>query len=175
MTEPSPVPVERVVPPAMMTRLANPVLTWLLSGRRRSAKVGQGLLLLHVTGRRSGRVYSTPVAYHRLPDGRLLVVSSSRWRVNLRGRPTPVELTLLGRRVAATATLEERPEAVAEVYERMIRDLGPDQARRRLGIRINVPRVPTLAELEDAVRREHLSLIHLDVAQPSEADRATED
>ncbi len=55
---------------------------------------------------------------------------------------------------------------MAAVYERLIRDLGSDQAGRRLGIRINVRGAPTLAELEDAVRRDHLSLIHLDVAQP---------
>lgn len=68
MTSPSPPPVERAVPPALLTRVGNPVLTWLLGGPRRSAKVGQNLLLLHVTGRRSGRVYSTPVAYHRQLD-----------------------------------------------------------------------------------------------------------
>ena len=77
-----------------------------------------------------------------------------------------MELTLVGQRISATATLDERPEAVAAVYERLIRDLGADQAGRRLGIRINVPRAPTPAELEAAVRRDHLSLIHLDVAQP---------
>lgn len=165
MATSSPQPVERAIPPALMTRVGNPVLTWLLSGRRRAAKVGQDLVLLHVTGRRTGRVYSTPVAYHRQPDGRLLVFTSSGWRVNLRGGPTPVELTLLGRRVAASALLDEDPAAVADVYERLIHQIGPAKAGRRLGIRINVDRAPTHEELTRAAAREHLSVLLLDVGE----------
>ncbi len=147
----------------MLTRVGNPVLTWLLSGRRRAARVGQGLLLLHVTGRRTGRVYSTPVGYHPQPDGELLVLTSSRWRVNLRGGSTPVEVTLLGRRMDATAVLDEDPETVAEVYGRLIDELGVDTAGRRLGIRITVDRAPTREELVEAAKREHLSVVHLDL------------
>lgn len=159
-------PVERAVPPAVVTRLGNPVLSWLLSGRRRASKVGQALLLLHVTGRRTARVYSAPVAYHRKDDGALMVLTSSTWRVNLRGAPTPVEVTLLGRRVAATAVLQEDPFVVAEVYQRLIGEVGLDQAGRRLGIRINLDRVPTLEELVDAARRAHLSVLHLELNGP---------
>lgn len=156
-------PVERAIPPAVVTRVGNPVLSWLLSGRRRAATVGQALLLLHVTGRRTGAVYSTPVAYHREKDGRLMVLTSSTWRVNLRGAPTPVELILRGRRVAATAVLQEDPLVVAEVYQRLIGEVGLDQAGRRLGIRINLDRVPTFEELVDAACREHLSVLHLEL------------
>jgi hypothetical protein len=153
--------VERAIPPALVTRLGNPVLGWLLSGPRRAAKVGTSLLLLHVTGRRTGTVYSTPVAYHRWADGSLVVLTSSGWRVNLRGGPTPVELTLLGRRLPATAVLEEDPAAVAEVYAQLIDEVGLAKAGQRLGIRINVDRAPTHDELVDAVRREHLSVVRL--------------
>ena len=146
-----------------MTRVGNPALTWLLSGRRRATRIGQHLLLLHVAGRRTGRVYSTPVAYHRQGDGRLLVLTSSGWRVNLRGGPTPVLLTLLGRRVAATALLEEDPVVVAEVYQRLIEEIGLDQGGRRLGVRINVDRAPTHQELTEAAAREHLSVVLLDL------------
>ena len=163
MSADAPPPVERVYPPAVLVRLGNPVLSWLLSGRRRSARVGRDLLLLHVTGRRSGRVYSMPVGYHRQPDGRLLVLTSSRWRVNLSGGPTRVEVTLFGRRLPGTAVLEEDPVAVAQVYRRMIDDLGPQAARRRLGIRVNLDRTPTEVELADAARREHLCVLYLDV------------
>lgn len=157
-------PVERAIPPSLMTRVGNPLLTWLLSSPRRASKVGQNLLMLHVTGRRTGRVYSTPVAYHREPDGRLLVLTSSRWRVNLRGAATPVQLTLLGRPVAAIAQLEEDPALVAQVYERLIDEVGLPGAGRRLGIRINVDRAPTREELTEAAAREHLSVILLDVS-----------
>lgn len=165
MAHPASVPVERAIPPAVVTIVGNRVLTWLLSGPRRASSVGRGLLLLHVTGRRSGRVYSTPVAYHRREGGRLLVLTSSRWRVNLRGTPTPVEVTLLGRRLPATAVLEEDPVVVAGIYERLIGELGGATAGRRLGIRINVDRDPTHEELVDAARREHLSAVHLDMGR----------
>lgn len=153
--------VQRAIPPWIVTRLGNPVLAWLLRGPRRSSRIGQGLLLIHVTGRRSGRVYSTPVAYHRQADGSLLVLTSSTWRVNLRGEPTPVTLTLLGRQAAATALLQEDPVAVAQVYQRLIEEQGLAKAGRRLGIKINVERVPTHEELVEAVQREHLSVLHL--------------
>lgn len=165
MTGSPPAAVERVIPPSVVTRLGNPLLAWLLSEPRRAARAGRVLLVLHVTGRRSGRVYSTPVGYHRAPDGRLMVLTSSGWRVNLRGGPTPVEVTFLGRRVPAVATLDEDPDRVARVYQRLIGDLGHDRAGRRLGIRITVPRAPTHQELVDAVRRERLSVLHLDLPQ----------
>ncbi len=161
MTSPNAPAVERTIPPALVTRLGNPVLGWLLSGPRRAARLGTNLLLLHVTGRRTGTVYSTPVAYHRQDDGSLLVLTSSGWRVNLRGGPVPVQLTLLGLRVPATAVLEEDPAVVAEVYERLLGDVGVANAGRRLGIRVNVDRAPTRDELVDAVRREHLSVVRL--------------
>lgn len=158
--------VERAIPPAVVTRLGNPVLSWLLSGPRRASKVGQSLALVHVTGRRAGRVYSTPMAYHRWVDGSLVVLTSSAWRVNLRGGPTPVELTLSGRRCPATAVLHEDPVVVAGFYRQLIDQLGLAQAGRRLGIRINVGRVPTDDELVDASRREHLGVVHLRLDQP---------
>ena len=158
--------VERAIPPAVVTRVGNRVLTWLLASPRRATKVGSSLLLLHVTGRRSGHVYVIPVGYHRRPDGSLLVLTSSPWRGNLRGHGTPVELTLLGRRVRATAALQEDPSHVAEVYQQLIGELGLSKAKQRLGIRINVDRLPTSEELVEAARREHLSVLRLDLGEP---------
>ena len=40
---------------------------------------------------------------------------------------------------------------------------GHAKAGRRMGIRINVDRVPTHEEMVDAARRDHLSLIYLHV------------
>ena len=59
--------------------------------------------------------------------------------------------------------LEEDPSAVARVYRRLVDELGAEAAHRRLGIRVNVGRVPTEEELADAARREHLSVLYLDV------------
>ncbi|MFB9361421.1 nitroreductase/quinone reductase family protein [Actinoplanes nipponensis] len=138
-------------------------MRWLLSSPGRARGVGRHLMLLHVTGRRSGRRFVFPVAYRDNGDGRLLVLTNSPWRANLRDRPD-VAVTLGGSHRPARAHLVEDPDRVAPVYLRLIEEAGPAKAGRRLGIRINVPRPPTLAELADAVRRDGLAVIYLDVA-----------
>ncbi len=154
--------VERVTPPKAPYRVVNRVMRWLLSSPRRSTRVGRHLLLLHITGRVSGRRLVFPVAYRTLDDGRLMVLTNSTWRANLRGRPD-VEVTLLGRRRSARAQLVEDPQAVAQVYLTLIEAVGHAKAGRRMGIRINVPRTPALAELADAARRDGLSVVYLDL------------
>ncbi len=93
-------------------------------------------------------------------------MTSSRWRVNFRGGQ-PVEVTLRGERKPAIATLTEDPYEVARTYRGMIGRLGLKQAQRRLGIRINVDRVPTEDELADMVRRSGLSIVRLNIDSES--------
>lgn len=155
--------VHRVQPPKAPYRVVNRVLGWLLSSPRRASRVGEHLLLLHLSGRKTGRRIDVPVAFRDASDGRLLVLTSSGWRVNLRGRPD-VEVTLRGRRCPATAELVEDVDAVAAVFRALICEQGYAKAGRRMGIRINVDRVPTHEELVDAARRDGLSLIYLQVS-----------
>jgi hypothetical protein len=157
--------VERAAPPKGPFVVVNRVMRWLLSSPARSRRVGQQLLLLHVTGRRTGRELTFPVAYRRTTDGRLLVLTNAVWRVNLRGRPD-LDVTMLGVRTPARAELVEDPDTVAGVYRELIDREGHARAGRRMGIRINVDRTPTTAELADAARRDGLSLVYLDVADP---------
>ena len=154
--------VQRVQPPKAPYNVVNPVLGWLLSSPRRASRVGEHLLLLHLSGRKTGRQIAVPVAYRDAADGRLLVLTSSLWRVNLRGR-SEVEVTLRGRRLPASAELVEDVDAVARVYQALISEQGYAKAGRRMGIRINVDRVPTQEELVEAARRDGLSLIYLTV------------
>ena len=154
--------VQRVQPPSAPYRVVNRVLGWVLSSPRRASRVGEHLLLLHLIGRKSGRQIEVPVAYRDAADGRLLVLTSSLWRVNLRGR-SEVEVTLRGRRLPASAELVEDVDAVARVYQTLISEQGYAKAGRRMGIRINVDRVPTHEELVEAARRDNLSLIYLHV------------
>jgi hypothetical protein len=158
-------PVERVHPPGVAMKVANPVLRWVLSSPRRASRLGQQLLVLHVTARRTGRALDVPVAYRHTEDGRLLVLTNSGWRVNLRERPD-VEVTLLGRRLPARAEIVEDADTVAEVYDALIATKGHANAARRLGIRVNVDRNPTREELADLVRRAGLSAVYLDVSEP---------
>lgn len=157
--------VERVVPPKAPFDAMNRMMRWLLSSPARASRVGQHLLVLHVTGRKSGRALDVPVAYREQADGRLLVLTNSTWRVNVRQRPG-VEVTLRGRRRVAVAELVEEPERVARVYGELLEQVGHRRAVRELGVRVNVDRAPTHAELVDAVTRDRLALVYLRVAEP---------
>lgn len=77
--------------------------------------VGRGTALLTVTGRRTGRRYTTPVSYARTGDGVLVVSHVSRtWWRNLPDNPG-VGLRLAGtdRRGTARVVTGDGPAAVA--------------------------------------------------------------
>ena len=152
--------VERRHPPAALMRLVNPVVRRLISSGRGPA--GGQLILLHYTGRRSGRQFDIPVGY-QLIAGTPTVFTNSRWRHNFSGG-RDIEMTRRGRRRAARATLVDDPAIVAQVYDDLFSQFGVKAAQRRLGIRVNVDRNPTREELEEAVRRCGLSLVRLEEA-----------
>ncbi len=153
--------VERVTPPLLLVKLANPVMRRLLASPLHGVVSAQ-LLLLHFTGRRTGRRYIVPTGYHDL-DGVPSVLTNSGWRLNFRGG-ADIEVTLRGRRRPARAILIEDPATVTDVYQGMIDRLGWQAAQRRLGIRINVGRPPTRDELVEAVRKSGLSIVRLDLS-----------
>ena len=112
-----------------------------------SAAIRAPVLVLHSCGRRSGRLRSTTLAYHRLDDGSLIVVGGAGgqvrvpdWVANLRTDPK------------ATVTMRRAPvkvEAVeltgserAEVW-RTVRDVWPkiDVYERRAGREVPVFRL----------------------------------
>jgi hypothetical protein len=80
--------------------------------------VSRRLMLLQITGRRTGRIYRQPVSYI-VDDGFLLTPGGGRWTLNLAdGRPVPIRLR--GRRITARAELVSEPKRVEELLERMI-------------------------------------------------------
>jgi deazaflavin-dependent oxidoreductase (nitroreductase family) len=84
----------------------NPVFDWILRSPFHWI-FSPGVLLLTVTGRRSGRRYTIPVGYQR--DGDLIVILVSeapakQWWRNFR-EPAPVEMLLRGRTVPGEAVL----------------------------------------------------------------------
>lgn len=150
--------VTRTVPPDALVRAINPVVRLLLRSPLHRL-VDPSVLLLHVTGRKTGRVYHIPVGYAGF-DGRLFIVTIAGWRVNLRGG-TDVEVTLHGRRRRMHALLDEDPAAVAMAYESVIEYLGWPRATRRLGISTPDAHRPTALELTAAAREYGWSVITL--------------
>jgi deazaflavin-dependent oxidoreductase (nitroreductase family) len=108
----------------VMGRL-NPAIAWLLRSPLRGL-ADRGLLLVTVTGRRSGRRYTIPVGYLRAGDRVVVLVSKAsrkQWWRNYR-EPVPVELWLRGeaRRGVARLVPRESP-AFRESVETILRRL----------------------------------------------------
>jgi hypothetical protein len=150
--------VEQALAPTAMIKVVNPVLRWVLSSPVHGI-ASKGLMVLHVKGRRTGRVYDVPVGRHEL-DGQLLTFGGGAWRVNLRGG-ADLEVTIDGRRRRAHAVLEEDPDRVAEIFDRLLRRLGPKRANR-VGLKVNVDRPPTLDEVRAGTAGRAIVLITLE-------------
>jgi hypothetical protein len=118
--------------------------------RSSAGKNMRELALLCFDGRRTGRRYQVPVAFHEL-DGEPLVLTASAWKVNLRGG-ADVEYVHEGRRVPMRAELVEDPDEVAAVYEALLRRDGLEEAKpTKIGLEVEGDRMPTCAEIAAAV------------------------
>jgi F420H(2)-dependent quinone reductase len=148
VSEPERPAVENRLLPAALLRVLNPVLRTVLQSPLHGA-VSRELMLLHVTGRRSGRVYVVPVGRHH-HDGRLVASAGGTWRRNLAGGAA-LEVTLDGRRRPAHGELIDDPRVVAEIFGDLLADLGLRRASR-LGLKLNAGRAPTPDELRAALR-----------------------
>lgn len=125
--------------------------------------MAQRLLLLHFTGRRTGRTFTIPVGAHTL-DEDLVLATSGNWRHNFAGGGD-AEITWQGARQTARLDLVTDPVRIANGYLRLIRVYGP-AAQRRLDLTIHPDRPPTTADLRDAVERYGLSLIDVRLSAP---------
>lgn len=99
-------------------RVVNPITRRLV----RCGRAADQLLVLHYTGRRTGRRFDVPAGYHVI-DGKPSMLTNSGWRHNFAGG-ADIEVALLGRRRPAHATLIKDPERVAAFYHRAIDELG---------------------------------------------------
>src|SRR4051794_37917886 len=97
-------------------RLVNVPMRFVL-GLPRQTPLGKRLMLVHLTGRKSGRRYRQPISYVR--DGEtLLTPGGGRWKLNLvEGAPTPVRLG--GRDVSLLPELVRDPDEVERLLDVM--------------------------------------------------------
>lgn len=159
--------VQRANPPKAVYHIINPVLRAILRSPLHRL-ISDHLMILHVTGRRTGRRYDIPVGHHTV-DGQCTAVTSAGWRRNLRGG-ADVEVTVRGQRRQARADLVEEPDEVAKGYGSLLDEMGHRNARR-LGLAITVDRRPTHEELARAAERDGLSLVRLDVEDRPAVER----
>ncbi|WP_347353650.1 hypothetical protein [Intrasporangium sp.] len=149
--------MERSSPPSFLIHVVNPVLRRLLTSPLHRP-MSRGLMVLHVTGRRTGHVYDIVVGRHEV-DGRLMAHAGGTWRANLRGG-ADLRVTLDGRERAAHAVLEEDPDRLVAIYRTLLERFGRRHANR-VGLTVNVDRDPTPAELREALTGDAFAIITL--------------
>ncbi|MBF6441866.1 nitroreductase/quinone reductase family protein [Nocardia farcinica] len=102
-------------------RVVNAVVRTLLRAPVLGPVVGRRLLILHVVGRKTGRVFDIPLAYTR-HDGALLIGTAVRpWVRNLRPG-TPVQVSMGGPRRTAEAEVFTDEAEVMRLFEIIARD-----------------------------------------------------
>lgn len=97
--------------------------------------IGRHLMLLQLTGRRTGRSYRQPVSYIR-HDHVLLTPGGGRWTLNV-VNDQPVPIRLLGRQITARPELIEDPDEVEALLDIMT------AANATVQRFVRVPRDPT--------------------------------
>jgi len=101
-------------------KTANRVVSTLLRTPGISSAMGRRLAIINVTGRKTGKRYSVPVAYTR-HEGSLLVGTPFAWARNMR-TGEPVEVILQGRRRQAAVQVISDEDGVVAAYDIMCRD-----------------------------------------------------
>jgi hypothetical protein len=151
----------------MVLRVVNPVIRTLLRSPVHRP-LSKQLMLLSVRGRRSGRTITVPVGRHA-SNGMLLVSVSGRWRHNLIGG-APVQVTLDGRERAGYAEVEMDPDPVAQIFKMLLDRVGLGSAGL-LGLKLNIPRAPTVDEIQPAVAQRWIARVRLTDEVPAALPR----
>jgi F420H(2)-dependent quinone reductase len=150
--------IRRRTPPQRLVTALNPVVRAALRSPLH-ALLDNEMIIMHVTGRWTGHRYDIPVGFTD-PGDRLVVVTQRGWRRNLRGG-ADVEVTRYGRRAPMRAELDEDPASVAATVHEVMARIGPQEARRRLGIIVDSGHEPDPAQLTGAIRDLDLAVITL--------------
>ena len=136
----------------------NPMMIWLLKSPLHGM-ISKGVMLVTVTGRKSGRAISTPTNYLR--DGNTLWVISWRertWWRNLRGGAN-VRVLLAGKGLEGRGEVIEDEEKVAqslfEYYRRV------PKVARYVGIGLDAAGLPLSVDCEHAAQKMVMVRIEL--------------
>jgi len=146
-------------PPDALVRVVNPVLKRMLRSPLHPL-VSDDLLLLTITGRKTGTRYTFPVGYEQRDDTLAVISHGTNWWMNLREGGAEVTVLLRGERRSGHATVQEDDEAVAEYLHGYVRREGVG-SDRRAGLKIDGEAVPDTAALRDVV--DHVVVVTIDL------------
>lgn len=143
-------------PPEALLRMLNPVLRRVLPTPL-AGPLGRQMMVVNVTGRKSGRRYSIPVSAHRI-DGTLYAVTSATWKSNFRGGGD-AEVVYNGKTTPMRGEVISDPAVVADLVHRAAQSYGPRRAQTMIGLKFRDGGIPTVEEFADAVRREGIAAV----------------
>lgn len=132
----------------LMEDVGNPII----SSRLRSAKpgkLGDSVMLLTFTGRKSGKEFTTPVGYTRHGDT-LTVFTGRPWWRNLQERPN-VRVRVQGRDLDGVAQVVTDNAEVARAAQAFIAEQGAKNAQR-IGLLVARGYQPAYQDLLEATR-----------------------
>lgn len=135
----------------MLIKAQNPFMKWLLRSRMHHS-VSDKYMLIALTGRKSGRVYTIPVQYAQ--DGEQLCVVTSesyKWWKNLRGG-APVQALLRGMTYNGYAEITTDPQIISRRLERIYPGMSVEK-RARFALGRVVITISLQKEKEDAKSR----------------------
>jgi deazaflavin-dependent oxidoreductase (nitroreductase family) len=91
--------------------------------------VSRNFMLVSVTGRKSGKIYTTTVNYHRLGEALQVISLRERtWWRNLRGEDASATVRLMGKDVQARGKVIEDEQGVADALAAYLKQ-APDNAK----------------------------------------------
>ena len=143
-------------PPTAVLRFVNPVLIALLRSKLHRL-ASRNLMVLTVTGRKSGRRLTMPVTRHEQPDGTLIVAAAGAWRHNLQDG-AEVSVNLDGREQTARVTRERDPRRAAEVFKGLLERTSS----RAVGVKVNVGHPPAADEIEPVLAHRVIAYLQRD-------------
>jgi hypothetical protein len=113
--------------PKMLFKLLNPFMKLVLHSPLHG-RMSKRVMVLSFTGRKSGKRYSTPVAYVREGDT-VIVVTYSSWRNNFI-QPTPVQMYIQGKNIDGTAIFVDDPARIKPLLRTLMAASGKEMMQR---------------------------------------------
>jgi len=155
MTEQPPA-VSTAHPPETLLKVMNPAVKLLLRTPLAGA-VGRQMMVLNLTGRKSGRQFSVPVSAHKL-DNALYALANAGWTANFADGAT-ADVLHAGKTKPMRGELIRDPATVADLAHRAAQSYGAKTAQRIMGLKFRDDSVPSLAEFTEAAQREKLRAV----------------
>ena len=140
-------PISETKPPKALFKVVNVIMKRVL--RSPKAKIGDQILLLTFTGRKSGKSYTTPIGYRKLDDRTLVLFTDSPWYKNLR-EGAPVKVLLKGTERTGWAVADDDVDTLVRETADHLRARGLAGARE-IGI-MRLQFLPTEGELRVMLR-----------------------